>query len=162
MVLREERQQKISRGIEHPAVVEVAAFKAATTGKSRPLIRPKCSHCQKLGHERHQCYELIGYPPNWQQQRSIRANQVPNHATTTGGGLNRASGIGQPVFPMASLSGRQGGNSVKEQRNIKGQRVLEKPEAVVTRQRGYRVSLNLKLMHCMLSLKKRRTKKAKR
>ena len=34
--------------------------------------RPKCSYCQKVGHERPQSYELIGYPANWGNWRSNR------------------------------------------------------------------------------------------
>lgn len=48
MVLREERQQKITHTTD--LRFEGAAFKASAT-RSRAGIRPRCTHCQKHGHD---------------------------------------------------------------------------------------------------------------
>lgn len=64
MILREERQQTLTRNMEIKTVVEGAVFKAVVADKSKPDSHPRCTHCQKIGHEQAQCFELIGYPPN--------------------------------------------------------------------------------------------------
>ena len=82
-VLREERQQALSKGPDGRTVVEGSAFKATTSmnrstwsnNQPRPTGRPRCTHCHKTGHEREQCFELVGYPPNWGSRRGVRASQ---------------------------------------------------------------------------------------
>lgn len=47
----------------------------------------RCNHCQKIGHDRSQCYEIIGYPPTWNTRRSgARSNHKwrPNSVGVTG------------------------------------------------------------------------------
>lgn len=69
MVLREERQQRITSTAEPK--VEGATFKASAT-RSRAGTRPRCTHCQKPGHDRNQCFEFIGYPGNGANRRTNR------------------------------------------------------------------------------------------
>ncbi|KAJ1383412.1 Zinc finger, CCHC-type superfamily [Sesbania bispinosa] len=39
--------------------------------------RPKCAHCNMMGHTKDKCYKLVGYPPNYFNNRSaISVNQV--------------------------------------------------------------------------------------
>jgi len=47
---------------------EAMAFKAAAS-KLRTGNRSKGAHCQKLGREKKNRYELVGYPPNWGNKR---------------------------------------------------------------------------------------------
>uniref|UniRef100_A0A7C9A6N8 Uncharacterized protein n=1 Tax=Opuntia streptacantha TaxID=393608 RepID=A0A7C9A6N8_OPUST len=63
-VIREERPLQFTQLTEPIKAMEGAAFKVASQNRSSSN-RPKCSHCQKLGHEQHQCYELVRYPPWW-------------------------------------------------------------------------------------------------
>jgi len=74
IVLQEERQQTMAKGMENQTTVEASAFKVVSMNQAKLPNRPRCTHCQKLGHERSQCYELIGYPPNWQNRRTNRPN----------------------------------------------------------------------------------------
>ncbi|XP_020216691.1 uncharacterized protein LOC109800312 [Cajanus cajan] len=48
-----------------------AAFHVATFNKrkGRDGPRPKCDHCSKIGHEKARCFELVGYPPNWESRK---------------------------------------------------------------------------------------------
>lgn len=89
-VAREERQQNTTKGQGSRDLNEEAAFKA-TTSHNRPnwsrnqngpapepprnAGRPRCSHCQKLGQEKHQRYELVGYPSNWGERRGNRSSE---------------------------------------------------------------------------------------
>ncbi|KAJ8446036.1 hypothetical protein Cgig2_017538 [Carnegiea gigantea] len=73
----------------------------------KPQTGPKCGHCQKLGHERHQCYELIGYPPGWQQRRTNRVYQGPNQGMLTEGSSNKVYQR-QRAGAVASFAGKQG------------------------------------------------------
>ena len=34
-------------------------------GKYIKKERPKCAHCDMLGHTKDKCYKLVGYPPNY-------------------------------------------------------------------------------------------------
>ena len=39
--------------------------------------RPKCAHCDMLGHTKDKCYKLVGYPPNYFKNRTSNSmNQV--------------------------------------------------------------------------------------
>lgn len=67
-ILREERQQSLTRGVESKPIIEASAFRAAGS-QTKVTNRPRCTHCQKLGHERSQCFELVGYPPNWHKRQ---------------------------------------------------------------------------------------------
>ena len=74
-VLREERQQLLAKDMESKATVEASAFLAMATNKSKQTSRPRCTRCQKVGHEQSQCFKIIGYLPNWQGCRANRKNQ---------------------------------------------------------------------------------------
>lgn len=68
IVLREERQQNLSPDMELSHPTEAAVFKAKAAARTQSGNRPKCAHCQKLGHKKSRRFELIGYPPNWQNR----------------------------------------------------------------------------------------------
>jgi len=94
-IVREERQLQFTQSTEPRSVLEGAAFKA-TQHHRASQNRPKCSHCQKMGHERHQCYELNGYPANWGNRRSNRRIPGAGYGSESGGaiyggGSNRSS-----------------------------------------------------------------------
>lgn len=82
-VIREERQLDMAKGMEGRDMGEGVGFKATASvnrngwGNNLPRNtgRTKCSHCHKLGHEREQCFELVGYPPNWGNRRNTRITQ---------------------------------------------------------------------------------------
>ncbi|KAJ3708504.1 hypothetical protein LUZ61_012209 [Rhynchospora tenuis] len=60
LVIQEERHRSIARGKEE--MTDAVGF---VVQASKPRERPVCSHCSKIGHEKAQCYELIGYPEGW-------------------------------------------------------------------------------------------------
>ncbi|KAJ1411310.1 Retrotransposon gag domain [Sesbania bispinosa] len=55
--------------------------------KSFKKARPKCSHCDMLGHTKDKCYKLVGYPPNYFKNKTPNVvNQVadsPDSSTST-------------------------------------------------------------------------------
>lgn len=84
---REEQQRSFVRDLAPKPLMEAAAFKATTIDRPKQGNRPRCSHCQKLGHEKNQCFELVGYPPNWGSRKTNRDNQQ----WKSGGSSNRGS-----------------------------------------------------------------------
>lgn len=40
--------------------------------RNREGPKPKCDHCGKIGHIKSKCFELFGYPPNWDMYRTQR------------------------------------------------------------------------------------------
>ena len=81
-VIREERQLQFTQLTEPRKAMEGAASKVASQNRSSSN-RPKCSHCQKLGHEQHQCYELVRYPPNWVNRQVIGGSSGSNKRAIT-------------------------------------------------------------------------------
>ncbi|KAJ1377981.1 Zinc finger, CCHC-type superfamily [Sesbania bispinosa] len=73
-VAEDEQQPLIST--MHKPVTEAVAFQAQSTRykdgaerKGSKKEKPKCEHCQKVGHTKDECYEIIGYPPDWRRSR---------------------------------------------------------------------------------------------
>jgi len=108
MILREESQKNLSHGAEARIAVEGAAFKATVAGRNRLGNRPRCSHCSKLGHEKNQCFEIVGYPPNWPTRRANRVDMGQRHTNQGGGNPARIGPVGQNPAGVASFAGRQG------------------------------------------------------
>uniref|UniRef100_A0A6V7QVB5 Retrotransposon Copia-like N-terminal domain-containing protein n=1 Tax=Ananas comosus var. bracteatus TaxID=296719 RepID=A0A6V7QVB5_ANACO len=77
MVTQEERQRMVANGRDDR--VDAAAFFANSSGKgsAKPTQghRLKCDHCQKIGHDRESCWELNGYPENWEPRRGSRGRR---------------------------------------------------------------------------------------
>jgi len=88
-VLREERQQTMAKGMENQTTMEASAFKVVSMNRAKLPNRLRCTHCQKLGHEQSQCYELIAYPPNWQ---NCRSNQQHKSIIRSGAGARNHIG----------------------------------------------------------------------
>ncbi|XP_054786851.1 uncharacterized protein LOC129302557 [Prosopis cineraria] len=67
LVAEDEQQRQVS-AMQRP-VIESAAFQVRTDKVPRDGKRekPKCNHCQKLGHTEDRCYELIGFPEDWKK-----------------------------------------------------------------------------------------------
>ncbi|KAJ1418269.1 Zinc finger, CCHC-type superfamily [Sesbania bispinosa] len=66
--------------------------------KGRDGPKPKCDHCGKIGHEKAKCFEIVGYPPNWESRRPkgkysgearlAWAGYNQDHATSMEGGTS--------------------------------------------------------------------------
>ena len=60
-ITQEERHLEVTQEKPETAgAVGFSATAASTTTKQNQSV--SCSHCGKIGHEKHQCYKLIGYP----------------------------------------------------------------------------------------------------
>ncbi|KAJ1409194.1 Zinc finger, CCHC-type [Sesbania bispinosa] len=68
-----------------------SAFYSFSTNKQkrRDGPKPRCDHCGKVGHVKSKCFELVGYPPNWNTRRPQR-------------GPNRTGG--QPTAHLAQVN----------------------------------------------------------
>jgi gag-polypeptide of LTR copia-type/Retrotransposon gag protein len=75
LVIQEERHRSVARGKEDRGDAVGFAVQASKprdglqmdhqTSKPGSGDRPVCSHCNKVGHEKTRCFELIGYPEGW-------------------------------------------------------------------------------------------------
>ncbi|KAJ1381918.1 Zinc finger, CCHC-type [Sesbania bispinosa] len=62
-----------------------SAFYSFSTNKQkrRDGHKPRCDHCGKVGHVKSKCFELVGYPPNWNTRRPQRGpNRTGGQPTT--------------------------------------------------------------------------------
>lgn len=70
LVVQEEWQKIVARGRDAREETMTVAFAAVTVGqgmvKPTQYNKPQCDHCRKTGHEKSWCWELIGYPENWE------------------------------------------------------------------------------------------------
>ncbi|KAJ1404983.1 Gag-polypeptide of LTR copia-type [Sesbania bispinosa] len=69
-ILREE-SRVLAEKDKDPKPETATSFHVANFNrrKGRDGPRPKCDHCGKIGHEKAKCFELVGYPPNWESRR---------------------------------------------------------------------------------------------
>ncbi|KAJ1385589.1 Gag-polypeptide of LTR copia-type [Sesbania bispinosa] len=84
LVLQEEAQREIvvipspTTANSNPLAFVVNSSQSSTTrSKFSKKERPRCAHCDMLGHTKDKCYKLVGYPPNYFKNRPINTvNQV--------------------------------------------------------------------------------------
>ncbi|KAJ1398174.1 hypothetical protein SESBI_31289 [Sesbania bispinosa] len=86
LILQEEAQREIVVNHSPTDTSENIAFSinsasknqyASNKGKYIKKERPKCSHCDMLGHTKDKCYKLVGYPANFFKNRTSNSvNQV--------------------------------------------------------------------------------------
>ncbi|KAJ1703741.1 hypothetical protein LUZ63_003520 [Rhynchospora breviuscula] len=123
LVIQEERHRSIARGNEErtDAVGFAVQVSKPRDGlqmdhnptKSGSSARPVCSHCSKIGHEKAQCYELIGYPEGWGRggrgsrggRSGGRGGRGRGHAYANAIQGAGASGAGASAAAGASSSG---------------------------------------------------------
>nr|KYP60497.1 Retrovirus-related Pol polyprotein from transposon TNT 1-94 [Cajanus cajan] len=84
LVLQDEAQREIS--VTSSLLMANSDNIAFTVNSSQPATsrnrftkkeRPRCAHCDILGHTRDTCYKLVGYPPNYFKNRTTNTvNQV--------------------------------------------------------------------------------------
>ncbi|KAJ1430349.1 Zinc finger, CCHC-type [Sesbania bispinosa] len=62
-----------------------SAFYSFNTNKQKGRDGPKlrCDHCGKVGHVKSKCFELVGYPPNWNTRRPQRGPNRTGRQPTT-------------------------------------------------------------------------------
>ncbi|KAK1431336.1 hypothetical protein QVD17_07793 [Tagetes erecta] len=66
------------RGISHTDKSQVTAFvaKGPEQKKNQHKREPlKCTHCNLTGHTADKCYELVGYPPNYNKKPNLQRSQ---------------------------------------------------------------------------------------
>jgi len=64
VVIQEENHRKVM--VQRDSNVETKAVFAVSVPRTVPnLQRPTCKHCSKTGHEKHNCFKIIGYPAGW-------------------------------------------------------------------------------------------------
>ncbi|KAK1412979.1 hypothetical protein QVD17_34637 [Tagetes erecta] len=66
------------RGISHTGKTQVTAFIAKGPEQKKKLNKReplRCTHCGLTGHTTDKCYELVGYPPNYNKKPNIQRAQ---------------------------------------------------------------------------------------
>ncbi|CAI0403202.1 unnamed protein product [Linum tenue] len=137
MVAEDEQQRNISAS--RKLMVEAAAYQVNATTRDGGERRNdgkeqlKCTHCNKLGHTKERCYELIGYPPKggrpgYKGNRlkydhksgpkaahvtEVEGSPIPGLSVDqyhqlvrflSGGSSSKASSSGEPAVNMAGLT----------------------------------------------------------
>ncbi|XP_054820769.1 uncharacterized protein LOC129319712 [Prosopis cineraria] len=88
--LAEDEQQKQISATYRPTM-EASAFQVQNDQRDGKHDKPRCNHCNKLGHIEDKRYELIGYPPDWKKgghekkdkKFVLRVAQVSEDATSS-------------------------------------------------------------------------------
>lgn len=72
-ILQEESRMITEKQRDNRLEIE-AAFHTTHPNKFKGCddVGPKCEHCGKVGHGKAKCFELVGYPSNWNTRRSNR------------------------------------------------------------------------------------------
>jgi len=86
LILQEEAQREIVVTHSPTNALNSIAFSVNSASKNQydnnkgkyiKKERPKCAHCDMLGHTKDKCYKLMGYPPNYFKDcTSNSVNQV--------------------------------------------------------------------------------------
>ncbi|KAB2595832.1 hypothetical protein D8674_031282 [Pyrus ussuriensis x Pyrus communis] len=74
-------------------------------GTSRDRPQGKCPHCGLTGHSKSRCFELIGYPENWDKTRDPRCNQSRASIAET---KNDSDQIADKASAMIAAAGSDG------------------------------------------------------
>ncbi|KAM1895745.1 hypothetical protein ACFX13_044458 [Malus domestica] len=73
------------------------------TSRDRP--QGKCPHCCMIGHSKSHCFELIGYPENWDQTHDPRCNKSRAFVAET---KNASDSIADKASAMIAAAGSDG------------------------------------------------------
>ncbi|CAL1402205.1 unnamed protein product [Linum trigynum] len=105
MVVAEEQQKHITGG-RRPQV-EAAAFQSRQEREGEDE-KPRCSHCNKLGHSREACFKLIGYPGDQGKGRQGERGAVQRRNKGEGKQTQpRAANVEVDDNPIPGLSAAQ-------------------------------------------------------
>ncbi|VVA21039.1 PREDICTED: Retrovirus-related Pol poly from transposon TNT [Prunus dulcis] len=72
---------------------------------SRDRPQGKCPHCGMPGHSKSRCFELIGYPENWDRTRDPRCNKSRASVAET---KNDSDQIADKASAMIAAAGSDG------------------------------------------------------
>ncbi|KAJ3704067.1 hypothetical protein LUZ61_007772 [Rhynchospora tenuis] len=103
MVIQEERHKTVTRGREErgDAVSFAVQLNKTEPSQSKTGEKPTCTHCNKIGHEIANYFELIGYPEGWGRGRR-------------GGRGGRGSGRGRGRGRAQAFNVQSGSNFAQE------------------------------------------------
>ncbi|OMO65653.1 hypothetical protein CCACVL1_21443 [Corchorus capsularis] len=78
LVTRAERENSVRS--TRPPIVEATALHVTTSANAAQshTTRLRCDHCNKTGHTKSHCYELVGYPSHWQKGKTDKDKRKPH------------------------------------------------------------------------------------
>ncbi|GAU27524.1 hypothetical protein TSUD_147180 [Trifolium subterraneum] len=101
-----------------------AAFYSSKGNKRRDGPKSKCEHCRKSGHVKAGCFEIIGYPANWEtrrtQYRQLRqGEQSSAHMARVEEGIKKenaeTSNLGRALYGMHKGYSNMAGPNLEEE-----------------------------------------------
>ncbi|KAM7500569.1 hypothetical protein LguiA_024983 [Lonicera macranthoides] len=110
-IVTEERHQTIARA--HETKSDVVGFTAQgaargrnlARGSERPRTNGVCSHCDNPGHDRENCFQLIGFPDWWYSENRTNGGQGKGGGRFgRGGGRSAGRGSRRQVAHAAAAS----------------------------------------------------------
>lgn len=106
-VVREERRFSSSRTDTKPEVVGFSAsaeqIQSVVTPSANTRSSAVCSHCGRSGHEKKECWQLVGFPDWWLEKNQDRGNRG-NQTSRGRGGSSGNRGRGRGGFPQQQPS----------------------------------------------------------
>ncbi len=78
LIVSEEKQLIVTQQAEPETARAFFVRKEIQNNQSRGRV--KCDHCNKMGHTSETCFEIIGYPKNWQPKGKPKGRKTSVNA----------------------------------------------------------------------------------
>lgn len=100
-VISAEESHRETKPTHHTSKVQANAFASKFNDKKRSNRPPlKCTHCNLTGHTIDKCFEIVGYPPNYNKKTNLQRAQVKSNAASESSGvLETDNSSSQPFTP---------------------------------------------------------------